>query len=459
MREDADRSKRALAEQITRVAESTLTEKSGSRFPRVLRIEVGIARVDPLSWLDAQKGPAKIYWADRKKQFEIAGIGQADVVSGNQPPSYVALFDRLNESLSGAESRVRYYGGIRFDDRRVADTRWEIFGSYRFILPRFEICIRHGESTLVCNLIRPKEQQIPVSEILADLDEVHFLPGKRDRQIPSLLARQDNPDKAGWRESVESAIRSFDQGTVQKIVLARKSLLEFKSALNPVAVLGRLKLAMPGCFHFCFIPEPGVAFIGASPERLYMREFRLIRSEAIAGTRPRGISAMTDEQLGQDLLHSDKDLREHRLVVQGIREMLAPLCESLEVDGSTSLLKLAQCQHLLSVFKGTLGNGVRDADLLRGLQPTPAVGGYPTAAALEEIEKLEPFDRGWYAGPVGWVGPNTAEFAVAIRSGLVDGSRLYLFSGAGIVEGSTPEGEWDEIENKISDFIKVLTDP
>jgi menaquinone-specific isochorismate synthase len=102
-------------------------------------------------------------------------------------------------------------------------------------------------------------------------------------------------------------------------------------------------------------------------------------------------------------------------------------------------MKLARRRHLISKVRGTLREGVTDAEVLQALHPTPAVGGYPRAEALEEILALEPFDRGWYAGPVGWIGADASEFAVGIRSGLVRGNRLVLFSGAGIVAGSVPE--------------------
>jgi menaquinone-specific isochorismate synthase len=252
-------------------------------------------------------------------------------------------------------------------------------------------------------------------------------------------------------------MRSLEQGAAQKIVIARKSSFRFSGDLNPISLLLRLKSAMPRCFLFCFMPKPGVAFVGASPERLYRRQGRLIWSEAIAGTRPRGSSWTEEKDLGQELLTSDKDLREHRFVVRGIEETLARLCPSVQYNGNVSLLRLAHCQHLIAILKGTLGNDFVDADIIGRLQPTPAVGGYPSAPALAAIEKLESFDRGWYAGPIGWVAPNAAEFAVGIRSGLIDRSRLCLFSGAGIVEGSTPGDEWYEIEHKISDFINVLT--
>ncbi len=119
-------------------------------------------------------------------------------------------------------------------------------------------------------------------------------------------------------------------------------------------------------------------------------------------------------------------------------------------------MKLTRRQHLWTPIEGHLHVHVDDADLLSRLHPTSAVGGEPTTEALRYIAELEPFDRGWYAGPLGWIARDSAEFAVAIRSGLVDGARLALYSGAGIVPGSTPQSEWDEIENKISDFVNVL---
>ncbi|MFQ5539732.1 MAG: isochorismate synthase MenF [Candidatus Binatia bacterium] len=456
VREGINRSKRSLAKRIAQVAEPAPAKLLNSRDRGVLRIQVKTARTDSLSWLDAQKARVKVYWADRKKQFEMAGIGQADAICSDQHLSYSDLFSRINNSLSGADSDVRFYGGVRFSNHRLPDPGWRIFGACRFILPRFELYNHNEESSLVCNLVYHRDRQIPLTEILCELEGVTFPQENEERKIPMMTGRRDDPDEAGWRQNVESAIRLLDQGGLQKIVLARKSSFDFTNNLDPIALLQKLRSAVPECFHFCFIPEPGVAFIGASPERLYLRQGKLIQSEAIAGTRPRGTSAASDEELGQNLLHSDKDLREHRFVVQGIRETLSPLCQALEVGGEISIMRLAQCQHLVSFFKGTLANGVLDADILQRLQPTPAVGGYPVGSALDEIDRLESFDRGWYAGPIGWVSPDATEFAVAIRSGLIDGSKLSLFSGAGIVEGSTADGEWDEIENKISYFIKVL---
>jgi menaquinone-specific isochorismate synthase len=226
----------------------------------------------------------------------------------------------------------------------------------------------------------------------------------------------------------------------------------FDGDLDPTLLLESLKAATPGGFHFYAEPEDGAAFIGASPERLYRRDGRSVESEAVAGTRPRGVSSEDDDGLRDDLLHSAKDLSEHSYVRTGIQESLAPLCEELQMDQDISDMKLARGRHLRSNVRGTLREGVTDAGLLDALHPTPAVGGYPRGGAMEEIRALEPFDRGWYAGPVGWIGADASEFAVGIRSGLVRGRTLALFSGAGIVAGSVPDQEWAEIEQKIGDF-------
>jgi menaquinone-specific isochorismate synthase len=156
------------------------------------------------------------------------------------------------------------------------------------------------------------------------------------------------------------------------------------------------------------------------------------------------------------LLTSGKERREHAFVQQAIQSSLEALCTRVESPDAPSELLLTRGRHLHARLTGTLRPDVTAVELLDALHPTPAVGGVPGDAALTAIRDQEPFDRGWYAGPVGWVGADAAEFSVAIRSGLVEPTRLALFSGAGIVDGSVPEREWDEIEQKLGDFAAVL---
>jgi len=181
-----------------------------------------------------------------------------------------------------------------------------------------------------------------------------------------------------------------------------------------------------------------------------------IISEAIAGTRPRAIDENYDKKLEKQLLNSEKDSLEHKYVVDGIIETLTPLCRPLNFDDTFSLQKLKGSQHLITRFEGQLNEGVFDQQILQSIHPTPAVAGCPTQKAMRTIKKLEPFERGWYTGPVGYMGKMQSEFAVAIRSGLIHGNQLSLYAGAGIVDGSTVKDEWSEIENKISNFMKVF---
>lgn len=450
-----DRARWALADLVSR----TLSEGAGPAVaafgPWVVRREVPVGDVDPFSWLREQRGP-RLYWSGREDGVEVAAAGVADLQEGETGEGPDALWKRLSPLLSVEDPRIRYYGGMRFDPDRETGGEWGAFGAFRFVLPRFELRRSGGEAVLACHLVLPRDAE-NAAEILERIERSK-LPsaGGEIAALPVPVSRTDAPDFPGWSRNIEQALAAFEAGRMDKVVLARRAGFSFEEDVDPVALVERLKSSTPGCFHFYVEPEEGAAFVGASPERLFRREGRSLRSEAVAGTRPRGASEADDDELREDLLRSVKDQSEHSYVRISIKEVLGPLCEELEVEERASDMKLARGRHLVSKVRGTLREDVTDAEVLHALHPTPAVGGYPKGVAREEIRLLEPFDRGWYAGPVGWIGADGAEFAVGIRSGLVRGRSLALFSGAGIVAGSTPEGEWAEIEQKIEDFTRVF---
>jgi menaquinone-specific isochorismate synthase len=439
----ADRVSRALSEAVSDPAE------------QVVRLTVPVERVEPLRWLRRQSLLPKLCWSARGGEGGFACVGVADVQEGGVSETADRLCEPRGSLLSSGDRQARYYGGLRFDPLREPDAEWKPFGAYRFVLPRFELQARDRQATLVCNLVLPRDARRH-SEILNQIERLSFSQDTLDDTLPEQISRMDCPDEREWRGDVERALSAFSEGRLGKLVLARRTELGFAREIDATLLAERLREATPGCFHYYVEPEEGVAFVGASPERLFRREGRVIESEAVAGTRPRGASEADDAELRDDLLRSEKDKIEHDHVRVGIREALGPLCDELEVEGSVSEMKLASRRHLVSRVRGVLREGVTDAEVLRALNPTPAVGGHPKKGALEEIRSIESFDRGWYAGPVGWIGADGAEFAVGIRSGLVRGRRLTLFSGAGIVEGSVPEAEWAEIEQKIGDFTGVF---
>jgi menaquinone-specific isochorismate synthase len=355
---------------------------------------------------------------------------------------------------------LRYFGGQSFDGRAGQDRAWAPFGSARFLLPRFAITRADDEWRFACAFADDPGQN--ARQVLRALEAElgHLRTGQRAvAALPAVVHRADSPDRAAWVAAVEGALDRIERGPLQKVVLARRTDFLFAEAPDPFLLLHRLRAANPEGFHFAFSPEGGATFLGVSPERLYRREGRRILSEAVAGTRRRGDSAHEDQAIGDALLDSEKDRREHRFVADTVGRKLGELCRSYHADPEVSLLKLARLQHLYRRFEGTLRGHVDDVEIVAALHPTPAVAGNPTAAAVAEIASREPFHRGWYAGPLGWVGPDGADFTVAIRSGLLDGARLALYTGAGIVRGSRPIAEWEELENKLAGFVRVIGAP
>jgi menaquinone-specific isochorismate synthase len=422
---------------------------------RIVRLAVPAGRIDPFRWLSEQRTFPKVYWSGREECAGVAAVGVADLREAGVSEGAGSLSKLLASLPDSGGSWARYYGGARFDPLGKPEEEWAAFSAYRFVLPRFELHAGETETTLVCNLVFPRDTD-DASKILQEIEDLSLPEGASGAPLPTPVLRQDSPDLQGWRQNVEQALSGFSEGRLEKVVLARRAEFAFDIDLDPTLLLGSLKAGTPGCYHFYAEPEDGTAFLGASPERLFRRDGRSVESEAVAGTRPRGVSSAEDEGLREDLLHSAKDLSEHSYVSKGVREALEPLCEELEIEDHVSDMKLARGRHLRSKVLGTLREGVTDAGLLDAMHPTPAVGGYPRSEALEEIRVLEPFDRGWYAGPVGWIGADASEFAVGLRSGLIRGQTLALFSGAGIVAGSVPDEEWAEIEQKIGDFTGMF---
>ena len=432
---------------------------------KILQLEVQIPNLKPLSWLAKQSVDVKTYWSERAGNLTIAGVGIADLVTDERSVDRSQFFHQLRQNLSPLFPQVRYYGGIRFDRDRSLSPVWQLFGNYRFVVPRFEIRSDGVATYFVCNFRcrsltdSPSKLQIQLDIILEELSQLDLTIGSETIKsiLPLVINRTDSPNYVDWQQNVNFALSTFPQLNIDKIVLARQSTLTFADDLQPQSLLLALQPHNPHSYHFCFQIEPNRAFIGTSPERLYHRRDRILATEAIAGTRHRGASSQIDRQLSDNLRKSAKDRHEHQLVVDNLQCILTELCDRVEIERELTILKLNKVQHLYTQCQGILKPEIDDDRILAQLHPTPAVGGFPRSQALELIHQLEPFERGWYAAPVGWIGYNETEFAVAIRSGSIDLNRLLLFAGAGIVSGSQAAEEWAEVENKIRHFTDLFT--
>jgi menaquinone-specific isochorismate synthase len=182
----------------------------------------------------------------------------------------------------------------------------------------------------------------------------------------------------------------------------------------------------------------------------------LVESEALAGTTGRGSNQEHDQVLARDLLQSRKNRVEHQLVVDSIATQLEVICDAPPTVESTTTIPTSSVQHLCAAIRGNLKDGVADSDIVRALHPTPAVAGTPTAEAVRFITENEGYDRGWYTGPVGYLGRDESEFAVAIRCALITPGIARLYAGAGIVSGSDEGSEWNELEAKMAPYVRLL---
>jgi len=271
---------------------------------------------------------------------------------------------------------------------------------------------------------------------------------------PEVRGVRPGQDRAGWDAMVGRALAAIAAGEIGKVVLAREVLVEADRPFSRAAVLRRLAARDDGCMLYA---HDGL--VGASPELLIRRMRWLAVSCPLAGTVARGGASPTREaERLAGLVASEKDAAEHRFVVEAVAGTLARVASRLTVH-PRSLIRLATVAHLATRIELDLARPGHDALELAGLlHPTPAVAGTPTGRALELLAALEPFERGRYGGPVGWVDwAGDGEWAVALRGAELTGHRARLVAGAGIVAGSDAASEWAETEAKLAAMLSVLT--
>ena len=264
------------------------------------------------------------------------------------------------------------------------------------------------------------------------------------------------PSVDGYAAAVAEVVRRLNDG-LRKVVLARTIEVDAGRELDARRLAHRLRAVNPDAFTFAAPTKEGI-LVGASPELLVSRFGREVRSNPLAGSAARSGDPDEDRANADELLASGKDREEHAIVVESIADVLRPFCRELAWDPAPTLLETPNVWHLSTRFRGLLREpspGV--LELVRALHPTPAVAGEPRDAALDVIAELEPFDRGSYAGPVGWVDASgDGEWAIALRCAELRGDRATLYAGAGIVAGSRPDGEVDETERKFRAFLDAL---
>ncbi len=257
----------------------------------------------------------------------------------------------------------------------------------------------------------------------------------------------------GYRDAVATAVTRLRGHELSKVVLARDLVGLLPDGADLRAVIAALDLAYPDCWTFAVD-----GFIGSSPETLVSVDDGTVSARVLAGSAARGTDARSDQDAATALATSSKDQDEHQYAVQSVLAALRRHSPNVTASEIPFTLRLPNLWHLASDVEGDLTDGSTSLDLLAALHPTAAVAGTPTEDALRLIEELEPFDRGRYAGPVGWVGADgDGEWAVAVRSAQVTAGRITAYAGAGIVAESVPERELLETRMKFRPILEALS--
>ena len=239
-------------------------------------------------------------------------------------------------------------------------------------------------------------------------------------------------------------------------MLAREVQVHAPVDHDPAAVLGVLREAFPSC-HLVCAGRGDAAFVAASPELLIRRDGERAATLALAGSTRRSADPAVDDHLGERLLRSTKDREEQAIVVRRIARTLKPVAVWVTAPEEPELVKMANIQHLGTPIRAQLARPVSAIELAGLLHPTPAVGGEPLSVAAPLIPALEGFDRGWYAGPVGWTDlDEDGEFVVALRCALLRGPVARCYAGVGVVRDSDPAAELAETEVKLQALLPVL---
>ncbi len=448
-----------------------------------------IPAVDPVAIFARATGSHdRMLWIAADRALGLAGVGSAWAVSaegaGRFAEAGAAWQALLHDAVGDADiGRVAIgyggpapgvagpvlIGGFAFAPEGPASPEWEGYPAGLLTLPRICVASAGNESRLVLStMVTPDgsaEHQADeiAGEALRLLEDsregsTHGAPVGAASQVPRWLAAEEHPPGGDWRARVAATAQAVREGGLRKVVLAR-SVRVRGGPFDPVTALRRLSDGYSGCTLFA-VARGARCFLGATPERLVRVRGGEVNAMALAGTAPRGRDEEEDRRLGEMLLARSKDRIEHAAVADLLREDLAGACLGVSADEGPGLLKVANVQHLCTPLTARIGSPLTVLDLVARLHPTPAVGGVPRAEALEWIRGYEGLDRGWYAGPVGWVDrAGEGEFAVAIRSALLHDDEAVLFAGCGIVAGSDPDQEYVESRLKLRPMISALGIP
>ncbi len=406
-----------------------------------------------------------IYWNNPSQKYSFIALGEILSIgkknkNDNKDIQEILLKVKKNyyHNLNKINfNRIPVFVGTQKFPLVEKSTLWQDFEYEKWFIPKYLLFRNENFYSVIVNYIKNDNQP---KNYLDDFDEYFQLSDLKHvvNSTNQQAVRINNDETINWNSKIFTCLDKISKKELEKVVMARKIELDLNSKIDFGEVTNSLQEIYPKCYTFIY-RNNNSTFFGATPEKLFSIKKSIIETDALAGSIQRGDSEISDKELGLQLLESEKDIVEHNSVRNFLLEKLYHVTEEIEYDSTPQLRKLSNIQHLWTPIKAKLKNDINILSLIENIYPTPAICGYPTDAALKLICNLEEFDRGLYAGIIGWFNlENEGEFAVALRSALLKDNMIHAFAGCGIVEGSNPIFEYNETELKLKPILSLFVD-
>lgn len=379
----------------------------------------------------------RFYWKSKDSSFEVIGSGVSKIFTDEN------AFEEAEEYLKvqGLQEPV-CLGFKRFNHIKGDHQLWGELPDDGALMPSIAI-VRSGNSfSLITDSTfdHEKLRQAVTKKISSGPAEYEFEPYEVEHIA-------DLPSYDEWNVLIEEILDQIEEGNFEKVVPARITSLRAKDALSPIDILRGLREHSVSSYVFLLQADVETSFLCNSPESLISTHEDAVIADSIAGTAP------LDE--AGSLLGDEKLLREQKIVTDYLARKLNEVADKV-ARSEPDVLELPNVCHLYSMVFGKRKKGISLDDLVASIHPTPAVCGTPKEEVLSYIESKENFPRGLYAGAIGVIGSSFSDFSVGIRSALISGDTIHLFAGGGIIAGSEPASEWEELDNKLAIFDSVF---
>lgn len=405
------------------------------------------------------------YYESGPGKYKFFGLGELLNLNENGRQRFDTIDKRIKELKANFHSNFEdfplkeiplFAGGMKFLTENEGK-EWKDFDDSNWFIPSIVFLQTEGANYLIYNsIVNASVERLKqnLDQKLMVLETIKPLPEKSGNQVLNITGNTPK-DKKKWKQNISEAVENILDGDLDKVVLSRRIDITLTKDVSAGNIISKLRDNYPECSIFIF-KNANSLFFGATPELLTRLNKNEIEVEALAGSASRSTSEEEDSRLADELLHSDKNKKEHQFVIDHIKTALSKHCSGIQEKENFSIKKLNNIQHIHTAVTANLTCENANFKLLKDLFPTPAVSGFPKENSIALIKKLEDFQRGLYAGITGWFNFDSAEFVVAIRSALAVKNKVYAYAGCGIIEGSNGEEEYKESELKLIPILSIF---